>query len=483
MKNLTIDDLISVVEEYNLDEVEVVKKAYFYADSLHKGQFRQSGEAYIMHPLNVAYTLAIMHADRDTVCAGLLHDTLEDTKITKEEIAEIFNREVANLVDGVTKISKLNFSTKQEQNMANTRKIITSITNDVRIIIIKLADRLHNMQTLQYKSEFKQKENSLETMEIYVPIAYYIGAYQIKNELEDLSLKYLYPDKYRKIEEIKGKIKENNEDILIEMLESINNIMSDRNIPHHIKIRIKNIYGIYKKMEKGFNIDDIHDLLALKIIVNNIEECYQTLGIVHSKYHPINSKFKDYIFNPKTNMYQSLHTTVFGPGSRLVQTQIKTGEMDKIAEFGLTGYWDVNKEVARYKMQADLKDKCQFFESLVEINKSFGDNKEFVTQVKAELFSDKIYVYTPKGDVIELPKGATPIDFAYKIRSDLANNIAAIIVNDQEVSPNTQLKNKDRIRIIKNNFELGPKEEWLSSVKTSKAKRKIKEYKKNMEVK
>ena len=477
-------DLDRIIQGYlPADKIELIKRAFVIARDAHEGQFRSSGEPYITHPVAVASIIAEMHLDHEAIMAALLHDVIEDTPYTESQLKDEFGASVAEIVDGVSKLDKLKFRTRQEAQVENFRKMILAMTRDIRVVLIKLADRTHNMRTLGSLRPDKRRRIAKETLEIYCPLAHRLGIEHIKNELEDLSLKYLYPDKYRKIEEIKGKIKENNEDILIEMLESINNIMSDRNIPHHIKIRIKNIYGIYKKMEKGFNIDDIHDLLALKIIVNNIEECYQTLGIVHSKYHPINSKFKDYIFNPKTNMYQSLHTTVFGPGSRLVQTQIKTGEMDKIAEFGLTGYWDVNKEVARYKMQADLKDKCQFFESLVEINKSFGDNKEFVTQVKAELFSDKIYVYTPKGDVIELPKGATPIDFAYKIRSDLANNIAAIIVNDQEVSPNTQLKNKDRIRIIKNNFELGPKEEWLSSVKTSKAKRKIKEYKKNMEVK
>ena len=329
--------------------------------------------------------------------------------------------------------------------MANTRKIITGITEDVRIIIIKLADRLHNMRTLQFKSEFKQKENSMETMDIFVPLAYYIGAYRIKSELEDLSLKYLYPDKYKRIEEIKLRVEDDSKHCLNEMLTTINSILTNQDIPHDIKVRTKNIYGIYKRLEQGHKLSDIHDLLSLKIMVDSIANCYLTLGSIHSKYHPINDKFKDYIYNPKTNMYQSLHTTVFGEDDRLVQTQIRTFDMDKIASFGLTAYWDIQKGNARDVMQEDLKQKYQFFKSLVEINRMFGDNQEFVHQVKSELFSDKIYVYTTKGDIIELPKGATAIDFAYKIHSDLGNTMVSAVVNDKVVEPEYQLRN---IRII-----------------------------------
>ena len=474
--NITLNDLINKLKEYNPEEVEIVTKAYEYAKEMHNGQMRQSGEPYISHPLNVAYILTEMHADRDTICAGLLHDTLEDTNTTKEDIAHEFNQNIANLVDGVTKISKLNFSSKQDQNMANTRKIITGITEDVRIIIIKLADRLHNMRTLQFKSEFKQKENSMETMEIFVPLAYYIGAYRIKSELEDLSLQYLYLDKYKKIENIKIKIEEESKPCLTEMLSSIDETLNDNNVNHEIKVRTKNIYGIYKRLEDGHKISDIHDLLALKIMVDDISNCYQTLGIIHSKYHPINDKFKDYIYNPKTNMYQSLHTTVFGEDDRLVQTQIRTFDMDKIASFGLTAYWDIQKGNARDVMQEDLKQKYQFFKSLVEINRVFGDNQEFVHQVKSELFSDKIYVYTTKGDIVELPKGATVIDFAYKIHSDLGNTMVSAVVNDKVVDPEYVLKTKDRVRIITDVLSYGPREEWLDKVQTTKAKRKIKEF-------
>jgi len=476
--NITIEDLLNHVKTYNSEEVEIVKKAYDYADNLHKGQMRQSGEAYISHPLNVAYILADMHADRDTICAGLLHDTLEDTNITKEDIAHDFNQNVANLVDGVTKLSKMNFSSKQDQNFANTRKIITGITEDVRIIIIKLADRLHNMRTLQFKSEFKQKENALETMEIFVPLAYYIGAYRIKSELEDLSLRYLKPDMYKKIEERKFKLEEDSSSCLNEMLYKIQVLLNDKNIPNEIKVRTKNIYGIYKRLNEGQKLSDIHDLLALKIMVDEVASCYYTLGMIHQEYHPINDKFKDYICNPKTNMYKSLHTTVFGPDDRLVQTQIRTFDMDKVASFGLTAYWDVEKGKARDVMQEDLRAKFQFFKSLTEINSMFGDNQDFVRQVKIELFSDRIYVYTTKGDIIELPKGSTPIDFAYKIHTDIGNTMVGAFVNDEYVPVDHSLNNKDRVRIVTDDLSYGPREDWIDKAQTTYAKRKIREFNK-----
>lgn len=478
MESITLEKLLDEVRKYNPTEVEIIKKAYEYAKTLHEGQYRQSGEPYITHPLNVAYILAEMHADKDTVCAGLLHDTIEDTKTTKEDIAHDFNQEIANLVDGVTKLAKMNFSTKEEQNSANTRKIITGITNDVRIIIIKLADRLHNMRTIEYKSEFKRKENSLETMEIFVPLAYSIGAYRIKSELEDLSFKQLRTDKYKEIEEIKDKLEEKDNSILEEMLYKIKCLLNDKSIPNEIKVRTKNIYGIYKRLSEGNKLSDIHDLLALKVMVDDIANCYLTLGLVHTLYHPINSKFKDYICNPKTNMYSSLHTTVFGPEERLVQTQIRTFDMDKIASFGLTAYWDIEKGNARNVMQEELKEKFQFFTALTEINSMFRDNEAFVSQVKNELFSDKVYVYTTKGDVIELPKGSTPIDFAYRIHTDIGNTMVGALVNDKPVSNDYVLKSNDRVKIITDPLSFGSRDGWEDLAYTAYAKKKIKEFRK-----
>lgn len=476
MKNITIKDLIDDIKTYNASEVGYIMRAYELANELHKGQVRQSGEPYIMHPLAVAYILSEMRADRDTICAALLHDAIEDSNITKQQIAELFNQNIANLVDGVTKISKLNFSSKQEQNHANTRKIITSMTEDVRIIMIKLADRLHNMRTLEFKSEFKQKENALETMEIFVPLAYYIGAYRIKSELEDLSLRYLDYDMYKRIEEKRMIIENDSNSCLEEIYTKVKNILDNKEIPNEIKIRTKNIYGIYKRLSQGHRISDIHDLLSLKIMVDEIDNCYRTLGIVHSQFNPINDKFKDYIYNPKTNMYRSIHTTVFGPDNKLVQTQIRTFDMDKIASFGLTAYWNINKGEARNTMQSDLKEKYQFFKSLTEINTMFGDNQDFVNQVKNELFSDKVYVYNCKGEIIELPKGSTIIDFAYKIKTDMGDTLVGAEVNDENVTIDYVLKSKDRVKVITDNLSSGPREDWMEKAHTSYAKNKIKEF-------
>ena len=478
MNDITIEKLIEIVKTYNEEAIEKVCDAYKFAESMHSGQIRQSGEAYITHPLNVAYILAEMHADCDTLCAGLLHDTLEDTNTTKEEIEKLFGIDVANLVDGVTKISKLNFSTKQEQNMANTRKIIISMQSDIRTIIIKLADRLHNMRTLQFKSEFKQKENAIETMELFVPMAYQLGAYRIKNELEDLSFQYIDPEEYKKIQDIMHHIEDESKSCINEMLFKINEILNSRNIPNEVKVRVKNIYGIYKRLKTCHHLSDIHDLISFKIMVEEIDECYLLLRPIHEAYKPVNGKMKDFICNSKTNMYQSLHTTVFGPDNRLVQMQIRTFDMDKVASFGLTTYWDIHKGNARAVMQEELKNKYQFYQSLLEINKVFGDNQEFVYQAKNELFSDKVYVYTSKGEIIELPKGSTPIDFAYRIGENTGNTMVSAIVNDKYVSVDYELKNKDRVIIITDNLSYGPKDKWLDIAKTTYAKQMIKEFKK-----
>ena len=475
MNELTFEDLINKLKEYNPDSIEKVRQAYAYAYYLHDGQLRQSGEPYIIHPLNVAYTLAELYADSDTICAGLLHDTLEDTETTKEEIARLFNPEIAKLVDGVTKISKIPFSTKQDEANANTRKIVTSIMDDVRIVIIKLADRLHNMRTLQYKSEEKQKEKSLETLNVFVPLAYYIGAYRIRNELEDICLSYLKPEEYKKIEDLRSNIEIDSKECLNEMVLKIKSLLDDKNISNEVKIRIKNVYGIYRKIKDGHKIEDVHDLLILKLIVDTVDNCYRTLGAVHSEYNPINDKFKDYIYNPKTNMYSSIHTTVSAPDDRLVQMQIRTFDMDKVASFGLTTYWNIKKGQARFDMQEDLKDKFQFFKSLKQIDNMFVDNEEFITHLKGELFGDNIYVYTSKGKPIELPKGSIPIDFAYQIHEELGNTMIGARVNNEPVDVDYELKNGDRV-IILTDTSSKPKKDWVDKVKTSKAKSKILEY-------
>jgi len=347
------------------------------------------------------------------------------------------------------------------------------VTEDVRIIIIKLADRLHNMRTLQYKPLIKQQENALETMNIFVPFAYYIGNHLIKNELEDLSFRYLNPEKYKKYENIRIEHERVYEAYLQEMVYKIKKTLEDNDIPNEIKYRIKNIYGIYKNRHcKG----DIHDLYALKIIVDEELQCYNALRLIHKQYHPINSYFKDFICNPKTNMYQSLHTTVFGPNDRLVQTQIRTKEMDKVATYGLTTCWDINKAKACHVMQNDLQEKFQFFESLLELKKGSGDSADFVNKVRNELFADNVYVYTTKGEVKELPKGSTVIDFAYYVHTEVGNNMISALVNEEVVPIDYILKSNDRVKIITEKFSAGPNFGWLDIAQTTRARKKIKDY-------
>ena len=476
MKSASYEDLINNLKYLSKKDLDKISKAFYCASNLHKGQKRQSGEDYVSHPLTVAFILSEMKADADTICAALLHDTIEDTDITKDKLEVMFNKDIATLVYGVTKISKMNFSSREEQVATNTRKIITSLDEDVRIVIIKLTDRLHNMRTLDFKNEFKQKENALETMEIFVPLAYYLGAYQLKNELEDLSLKYLKPDKYHEIQSIMKKTSPELNEITEEMLSEMNELLEKHDIPFALVSRIKNVYGIYKNIVKGKKLADIHDLLAIKVIVNDIKDCYLALGAIHSKYNPLNSKFKDYIAMPKTNMYQSLHTTVFGSRDCLVQTQIRTSQMNLVDTYGLTAYWDLNKENAKSTMQEELKSKFQFFKSLTEINALTSDNQEFVSQVKSELFNGSIYVYTPKGDIIELPYGSTPIDFAYKIHTDIGNTMVGAIVNDNPEAIDYILQNKDRVKIITDPLSFGPRAEWQDKAHTMSAKRLIREF-------
>lgn len=476
MKSASYKDLINNLQYLSKQELDEIAKAFSCASNLHEGQKRQSGEDYISHPLTVAFILSEMKADADTICAALLHDTIEDSDMTKDKLEVMFNKDVATLVEGVTKISKTNFSSREEQVATNTRKIITSLDEDVRIVIIKLADRLHNMRTLDFKSEFKQKENSLETMEIFVPLAYYLGAYKIKNELENLSFQYLKPELYGEISSIMERVAPTLDEITQEILESINDVLENESLPFELQSRIKNIYGIYKNISKGKKLSDIHDLLAIKVIVDDIRDCYIALGSIHSKFTPINSKFKDYISLPKTNMYQSLHTTILGPKDLLIQTQIRTKEMNLIDIYGLTAYWDINKGNAKTSMQEDLKTKFQFFKSLTEINALTSDNQEFVSQVKLELFNGSIYVYTPKGDIIELPYGSTPIDFAYKIHTDLGNTMVGAIINGSPKAIDYILQNKDRVKILTDPLSFGPREEWQDKAHTMRAKRYIREF-------
>ena len=451
------------------EDLEDIKKAFEFADIKHFGQKRNSGEKYIIHPLNVAYILSEIHADSKTIEAALLHDTIEDCDVSYEELENLFGVEVAKLVESITKINKLNFNGATEALIANQRKILVGMTEDVRVIILKLADRLHNMRTLWALSEKRQKANAKETLDIFTPIAHRLGINTIKSELEDLSLRYLKPEVYYQIVEKLNKTKVERDNYVVEMIESVSKILNEHNIKHEIKGRSKSIYSIYKKLDKGKSFNEIYDLLALRVFVDTEAECYQVLGLIHSKYRPIPKRFKDYIAMPKTNMYQSLHTTVFGIDGQLFEIQIRTYEMDKIAECGIASHWSYKE--GKSNMQDQMEQKLQFFRFIMELKNE--DN--FVTSVKEEVLNDTIYVFTPMGDVVELPNGSTPIDFAYRVHSKVGDTTVGAIVNNNIVPLDYKLKSNDIIK-INTNKNSSPSQEWLNIVKTSQAKNKIKAY-------
>ena len=470
MKNISLEKLLNLVKTYDPKSIDLIKKAYEYAKTMHEGQFRKSGEPYIIHPLCVAYYLAQMNADSKTICAGILHDTIEDTKSTKEELIDLFGPEIAQLVDGVTKLPKFNFSSKNEETYANERKFILGLLEDVRIIFIKLCDRLHNMRTLNFMPEYKQKKIANETLQIYVPLAKQIGASKIKHDLEDLAFYYLERDTYKSIEEKRNELFTNIYQFEEEILFHVSKLLKNSEIPNKLKFEIKNIYYIYRKSNKNLNI---YDILALKTIVDNINNCYKTMGILHGEYHPLN-EIKDSIYVPRANMYRSLDTILIGPNGKLFQAQIRTDEMDKVDTYGLAVHWVKHKEDAGYQMEKDLKTNYQCFDSLNEINKLSKDNQQFISKVQRELFSDKIYVFTPRGEPIELPIGSTPVDFAYKIHTDIGNSMVKAMVNDKFVPNDYVLIPNDRVYIITNFIQLGNRQDLLEDATTSLAISKIK---------
>ncbi|HHW68908.1 MAG TPA: bifunctional (p)ppGpp synthetase/guanosine-3',5'-bis(diphosphate) 3'-pyrophosphohydrolase [Tenericutes bacterium] len=474
---LTYEIFLKKIKSYIKDkeQLKLIDKAYNYASEKHFGIKRLTGEDYIVHPLNVAYILTEISADSATICAALLHDILEDCDVTKEELAEDFTLEIASLVDGVTKINKLNFESSNSAMIATHRKILVGLCEDVRVIIIKLADRLHNMRTLWVHSEKKQKEISKETLDILTPIAHRLGMNQIKSELEDLSLRYLKPDVYFSIVEQLNQTKSERDSVVLEMLNKVSEMLNEYNINHSIKGRAKSIYSIYRKLDKGRKFSDIYDLLALRVFVDTEQECYQALGIIHSKYRPIPKRFKDFIAMPKTNMYQSLHTTVFGLDGYLFEIQIRTYQMDEIAELGIASHWSY-KEGGKSLLQNTMEQKLQFFRSIIELNNEEANDEEFVKSVTEDVFKDTIYVFTPKGDVIELPNGANPIDFAYRVHSGVGEKMVGAIVNNNIVPFDYKLKDNDIIKIITNKNSIGPSREWINMAHTTQAKNKIKAF-------
>ncbi len=471
---MTIEDVIKEIKKYNPEEEEIVRKAYEVAEKAHAHQKRESGEPYIIHPLNVCMNLTKFKADGSSLCAGLLNDVVEDTDYTLEDIKEMFNEDIAFLVDGVTKISNLHYNTKDEATNANIRRLINSLNDDVRIIIIKLCDRLHNMRTLEFKAPEKRIRSANETLNIFVPLAYFIGAFKLKCELEDICLSYLDKETYDTIKEKEEYIEKDYETCIKLASEEVTNALKENGIKFTFRTKILNIYHLYQKLNKGYKLNDIHDLVNFKIILDDKEDPYRVLGLIHKLYTPMNNKFKDYIACPKTNMYRSLHTTVFGPDNHLLQFQIKTTSMDDINTIGLAAYWKYFKEEGKTKMQHELKLNYQFFNTLRDLNAGIDSDQDFIDRVKQEIFSNNIYVYTLRGDVIELPNGATVIDFAYKIHTDIGNHLYKAYINGKEVKITHKLSNKDRIMLLQKDT-VKPNITWLDHVVTSSAKRKIKD--------
>lgn len=474
--NLTYNDLEEKIKEYitNEEELAVINKAYLYALEKHFGVKRLTGEDYINHPLNVAYILTDIKADSVTIAASLLHDVIEDCDVTKEQMEELFGKQITLLVDGVTKINKINFETTNAAVIANQRKILVGLCEDVRVIFIKLADRLHNMRTLWVHPEKKQREKALETLEILTPIAHRLGMNAIKSELEDLCLRYLKPEAYFDIVEKLNQTKTERDEAVLQMQKNVSEILNKNGIEHKIKGRAKSIYSIFKKLDKGRKFDDIYDLLALRVFVDTKEDCYHALGLIHSKYHPIPKRFKDYVAMPKTNMYQSLHTTVFGYDGYLYEIQIRTYEMDEIAERGIASHWSY-KEGTSGNVQNNMEQKLQFFRSIIELNQEELTDEEYMKNVTHDVFNDSIYVFTPKGDVIELPNGSTPIDFAYRVHSKVGDSMVGAIVNNNIVPLDYKLQDNDIIK-INTNKNSQPSYEWINIAYTAGAKNKIKAY-------
>ena len=478
--NLTIDEIIEKAKTYIEDEeqIKVIEKAYSFAEKKHEGQFRKSGEAYIYHPMNVALILISIYADYETISAALMHDVLEDCDCTEEEMENEFGKTITKLVQGVTKLSKINFSTENEYLIDYYKKIIVGMSEDVRVIIIKLADRLHNMRTLWAIPPDRQKVKAKEALEILAPIAHHLGIHKIKSELEDLSLRYLKPDVFYDIAEKLNKTKLERDKTVYDMQKEVTNLLTEYHIPHEIKGRAKSIYSIYNKLHKGKKFSDIYDLLALRILVNTEQECYLALGLIHSKFRPLPKRFKDYVAMPKPNMYQSLHTTVFGIDGYLFEIQIRTYEMDEVAENGIASHW-AYKENGGSKTTANLQStteqKLQFFKSIIDLSHDKMSSEEFVNSVKDEVLNNNIYCFTPKGDVIELPRGATPLDFAYKIHTKVGETTVGAIVNNNIVPLNYELQNNDIVKINTNKSST-PSKEWVNMVKSTATRNKIKAF-------
>ena len=483
-KQVTFEECMENVQTYikRPENIELIQKAYDFAYEHHKGQFRKSGEPYVIHVIQVANTLALMHCGPKTIAAGLLHDTVEDCQgVTTDTITELFGQEIATLVDAVTKIGAIKFKDEEEYLASNHRKLFIAMAKDIRVILIKLADRLHNMRTLQYMRPEKQKKIARETLSVYAPIAHRLGISEIKNELEDLSFKYL---DYKKYEEIKGLVKQRESDRneqVHEMISDIESIMQEYNIQYRIFGRSKHFYSIYKKMvTKNKRFEEILDLLAIRIVTDSVVHCYEILGYIHAKYRPIPGRFKDYIAMPKANMYQSLHTTIVEPEhGNIFEIQIRTEEMDAIAERGVAAHWKYkeNRNYTPEYEQKEIEDKLSWFRDFsMMTDEESEDPLEYMNVLQKDIFEANVYCLTPRGKVIALPSGSCPIDFAYRIHTEVGNKTVGAKVNGAIVPLNTPLKTGDVVDILTNNNSAGPSADWIKIVKSGHARNKIRTF-------
>jgi len=474
MPAVRLEDIVERIQTYNPDaDVDLLRRAYIFSAKAHQGQMRLSGESYLVHPIEVAAILASLQLDAATVAAGLLHDTIEDTTCTTEEITSLFGDEVALLVDGMTKLSRMELQSREEREAENFRKMVVAMAKDIRVILIKLADRLHNMRTLKSLSPEKQKRIAQETLDIYAPLANRLGISKIKTELEDLSLLYLNPDVYHDISQRVAQKRVERDSYINELIDIMRGQLAEHGYKGEVKGRPKHFYGIYQKMQKqGIQFDDIQDLIAIRIITDTKVNCYAILGLIHSLWTPVPGRFKDFIGVPKSNLYQSLHTTVIGPKGERVEFQIRTEEMHRLAEEGIAAHW-------RYKEKSAIsqREEKQFawLRQLVEWQRDVPDAKEFMETVKGDLFPDVVYVFTPRGDVKELPQGSTPVDFAYSVHTDIGHQCVGAKINGKIVPLKYQLRNGDKIEIVTQAGHT-PSRDWLKVVKTSKARARIKAW-------
>ena len=475
-KPITYDELYEKIKKIikKQDELDIINNAYGFALNKHEGRKRRNGDDYISHPLEVANILTDLNVDYVTLASAILHETINHGETTVDEIKVEFGEEIATIVHSLSKINRLELSDDKDSSAAYLRKVLVGLSEDVRVLFIKLADRLHNMRTLEALTVEEQKQKANETTSVLIPIAHRLGINSIKSELEDLCLKYTKPDVYNDILEKLDASREQLNEYLLEMKQSISDILTENGIPFKIKGRVKSVHSLYNKMDNGKRFSDIYDILALRVFVDTEQECYLTIGLIHSKFRPMPRRFKDYVANPKENMYQSLHTTVFGVEGQLFEVQVRTYEMDEIAEKGIASHWSY-KEKGSVKVQSMMEHKLEMFRNIIEANNEVESDTEFANNLNSELLSELIYCYTPKGDVLELPKGATPVDFAYRIHSGVGDRTIGAIVNDQIVPLDYELQDGDIVK-INTGKEANPNKDWLNFVKTSQAKSKIKSY-------